>query len=141
MSSRFMIGGLRADLHLDAIADAPRKTGFRLDIGVFDEARFEFALDDGRRPMPSRLHIAVRPRGRGSGCCRAGSAWTRRRLSAIADSMLSRAGNSSHVDREARQIERLDRSMLADDSGHGLATETRLASAKTGWSAKGGMTP
>ena len=37
---------LRAGLDFDAIADASRKAGFRLDIGVLDEAGLERALDD-----------------------------------------------------------------------------------------------
>ncbi len=42
---------LGAGLHLDAIADAAREAGFRLDIGVLDEAGLEGAFnhDVGRR--------------------------------------------------------------------------------------------
>ena len=40
------VGRLRAGLDFDAIADASRKAGFRLDIGVLDEAGLERALDD-----------------------------------------------------------------------------------------------
>ena len=40
------IGRLRAGLDFDAIADASGEAGFRLDIGVLDEAGLEGALDD-----------------------------------------------------------------------------------------------
>ena len=46
--------------------------------------------------------------------------------------MVVSAGKLLPVDREVAEIESVDRVALADDGGHGLAAEARLASAKTG---------
>ena len=40
------VRSLGAGLDLDLIAYAPRKTGFRLDVGVLDEASLVFVFDD-----------------------------------------------------------------------------------------------
>ena len=54
------VGRLRAGLDFDAIADASGKAGFRLDIGVLDEAGLEGALDDEIRGRQARRDVAAR---------------------------------------------------------------------------------
>ena len=41
------IGRLRASLNLDLVADTSCETRLRFDVGVLDEAGFEFAFHDG----------------------------------------------------------------------------------------------
>ncbi len=54
------IGRLGAGLDFDAVADAAREAGLRLDIGVLDEAGLELALDDDVGGGQTRLDIAAR---------------------------------------------------------------------------------
>ena len=54
------IGRLGRGGDFDAVADAPRPAGFGFDIGVFDEAGLEVALDDELRRGQRRLDIAAR---------------------------------------------------------------------------------
>ena len=54
------IGRLGAGLDLDAVADAARETGFRLDIGVLDKAGLECAFDENLGARHAGLDIAAR---------------------------------------------------------------------------------
>ena len=54
------IGRLRAGLDFDAVADAAREAGLRLDIGVLDEAGLERALDDDVGRRERRRDVAAR---------------------------------------------------------------------------------
>ena len=54
------IGRLGRDRDFDAIADAPRPSSFGLDIGMFDEAGFEFTLNHNVAGGKGGLGIATR---------------------------------------------------------------------------------
>ena len=126
------VGRLRAGGDLHAVADAPRKARFRLDIGVLDEAGLERAFDDdvgfGKRSIDIALaDAAARP-----GCCAGGSAWisgaARERRFADREQRRQR----SPGDREMREIERGDRVGSPTIAATASPRKRDSSSAKTG---------
>ena len=117
------IGRLGAGLHLDAIADAPGKAGFRLDIGVFDEAGFEQTFRENFRARHSRLEIAPRDAAAGQNI---GAAIGVKERRALGQSRVHRRQRGQHCPshRKPREVEPLHRLRLADDERDRLAAET-----------------
>src|SRR5258708_37729416 len=57
---QIVIRRLRAGLNFYAVADASRETSFGFDVGVLDEAGFEFRLDANIGGTPNGVPLAAR---------------------------------------------------------------------------------
>ena len=127
------VGGLGAGLNLDLVADAPRKAGFRLDVGVLDEASFVFAFDDNIGFGESFLDIAPHDAAPDQHIVFTRPAWISSALElARCFAMVVSAGNSSHV---TGNVERSSASIISASPTTAATASPRnraSASAKTG---------
>ena len=136
------VGRLRAGVRSRAVADAARAAGLGLDIGVLDEAGLEVALDDGIGSPASAASAsprATRPRTR---MLPGRLAWMQRRVVGQRR-VRSRAAAAVRSRRPGNASSRAHRSPRASPTTAATASPRKRASssAKTGWSAKAGMTP
>ncbi len=135
------IGRLRAGLDFDAVADAARKAGLGLDIGVLDKAGLERAFDHDVGRCEARFDIAARhAAGRQDVAGRGAGEYVQRPHRAPLRASSARAAGSRS--RETSQ----DRDRASSRCRRRPARPPRRESARrlsasTGWSAKGAITP
>ena len=119
---------------------APGTAGLGFDIGVLDEARLEIAFDDGRSlaRAASTSPLATRPRTR---MLPGRLAWMSAAPSRKAASIVAMCGSSLQVTGKPFGSKRSIASALPATAATASPRKRVSPCAKTGWSAKGGMTP
>ncbi len=123
------IGSLGAGEDLDAVAAALRVAGFRLDIGMLDEAGAEGAGGDMRRLCKSGLDIAALDPAAGQHII---GGKIMQRIGVFGGRSLDscQSGQGLPADRKLRHADGLDRFALADDRQHAFAAIPGFADGK-----------